>query len=307
MALLGALATAVAVASVVLALFPPPRRLRARLDPYTVVSRAKLGAPVSVLSLAEAPVAEGGSAVAQILGPMIGSVGRRLATVAGTRDEATLARLLSHAGVDTTPAAFRRQELGFTAAGALLGIGAAATNGANAVGALLLGSAGLTCGLLVKRAELNRRIVRRRERMRAELYTVCESLAVAARANPNLQSIVEEAASHSQGEVAGELRQVLDAIRAGTSAEAAFRAQAEATVEPAAARMYRTLATAATSGGDIAEALLPQADDLRHERRELYRQRATRRRLAMVGGFIVEMSPLALFVFAAFPSIALGR
>jgi len=35
--------------------------------------------------------------------------------------------------------------------------------------------------------------------------------------------------------------------------------------------------------------------------------RATRRRLAMVGGFMIELSPLALFVFAAFPSVALGR
>ena len=307
-AVLGALATALAVGFVVLAVFPPPRRLRPRLDPYTVVARSKLGAPVSVLSLAEAPAAEAGSAVGQVLGPMVSALGRRLSALVGARDDQTLQRLLAHAGAEgTTPAAFRRQQLTFTAAGALLGVGAASANGANALGAVLLGTCGFAGGLLVKRAELNRRIARRRERIRAELYSVCETLAVAARANPNLQSVVEEAATASRGEVGAELRRVLDAIRAGTGAEAAFRAQAEATVEPAAARLYRTLATAATSGGDIAEALLPQADDLRHERRELHRQRATRRRLAMVGGFMIELSPLALFVFAAFPSVALGR
>jgi tight adherence protein C len=307
-AVVGALSLGLAAAFAMLALFPPPRRLRARLDPYTVVARSKLGAQVSVLSLAQAPAAEGGSAVAQILGPMVSSLGRRLAALAGTRDDESLARLLSQAGAETTtPASFRRQQLFLTGGGALLGIAAASANGANAFGAVVLGSCGLTCGLLVKRSELNRRIARRREQLRAELYSVCESLAIAARANPNLQSIVEEAAAQGRGEVAAELRRVLAAIRSGTSAEAAFRAQAEATVEPAAARLYRSLATAATSGGDIADALLPQADDLRHERRERYRRRATRRRLAMVGGFMVELAPLALFVFAAFPSVALGR
>lgn len=304
----GAICAGVAATALVLTASPPRRRLGPRVHDYSVVARSKLGSGPSALSLAEpAPPALPG-AVARVVGPMVTSIVRVLAALGAGRDDAELARQLVQAGAaGATPRQYRRQQVALAALGAIGGGVLGGLAGFGPKGIVVVSGFGLVWGLIWKRSELERRIARRRERMRAELFSVCQILAVYARVTPNLQTIAEEVTRRSRGEMAAELRRVLNRIEAGTQPETAFAELADLTAEPAAARLYRTMATAAASGGDIADALLAQSEDLRDARREDYKRRATRRRLAMVGGIVVQTVPLILFVVAAAPRLVFGR
>lgn len=307
-----ALCAGIAVAALVLAIAPPRRRLGPRLDDYTVVARAKLGAGPGAASLARRPPVPMSGALVAVLRPMADAVTRRLGTLARTNDDEALALQLRHAGIDLTPRAFRKQQLMLATVGAFGGLSLGALLGAG-IGAsptplaLALGGAGLVGGAVWRSAEMARRIRDRQARTRAELFSICQILAICARATPSLLAITEHVARRSHGVVAGELREILRWIAAGTPTEAAFAEAARLAAEPAAARLYRVMATAAESGGDIADALMAQSEDIRDAQREEIKRSATKRRGAMVAPMVLVLAPIMLlFVVAAFPRIVLG-
>lgn len=94
---------------------------------------------------------------------------------------------------------------------------------------------------------------------------------------------------------------------AGWFPRQAYERLAEATPEPLAARLYRLLGSATTSGGDVAHALLALSDDVRGERREEVARSAIRRRSAMLVPLLVLIAPtMLLFVAAALPHVIFG-
>jgi len=303
-----AICAGIAVGSLVYTAARPYRRLGPRLHAYTAVARSRLGSGTAeVVSLSRSGPAPLGGIVARVLGPILAAVAHQVAVVGGTRDEEQLRLQLYQAGItDVTPRDYQLQQLLYAALGAAGGVVVTPVVGARL--GILMGIAGFMLGPTRKRAQLNRRIKLRQERMRGELLSMCQVLAVYSRAIPNPQQITEQVVGRSRGEVARELRGVLHVIEAGTQPEVAFAQAAELTPEPAAGRLYRAIATAVASGGDIAGSLLAQSEDVREAQRQSKIQQATRRKAVLVMSTVVLMGPpILVFIAAPFPRLILGH
>ncbi|MFO1538408.1 MAG: type II secretion system F family protein [Actinomycetota bacterium] len=192
------------------------------------------------------------------------------------------------------------------------GVAAGLVTGALLVGsapfALLLAGVGGLLGITRAPAALAREAEARRARMRLELVTVDQVLAIHVRAGAGPVQAVTRLVARGRGAVVDELRGVLAAVRSGRSEAEAFRLAAATTAEPHAARTYRLFALAAEQGADLGTALRALSADLRIVRRDELRRRATRRRAAMLVPTIAVLAPVMLgFVIAPLPSLVLGR
>jgi Flp pilus assembly protein TadB len=177
----------------------------------------------------------------------------------------------------------------------------------SAVATLGLVGCGVVAGASRARGRVDRATRRRTERMRLELYTVNQLLAMHVRTGAGPIQAVQRLVDHGSGAVVDELESVLGAVRRGTSEPAAFRRAAELTPEPAAARTYKLFAAGAERGVDLASALRALSEDLRDARREEIRKTATKRRAAMLVPTIAVLAPvMLLFIAAPLPSIVFG-
>lgn len=309
-----ALCAAVSAGALVTAIGRPYRRLGPRVHDYTLVARSKLGSGPGVLSLTRrSTTTSTTSALVRVLAPMVDEASRRLGRVLGIVDDEALALQLRQAGIrGLDPRGYRKQQLMLAVLGAVGGAVTGALCGASLGGsATPLALLGLVCGLIAgatwRTGQLRGRVRERQERMRGELFSLCQVLAIYARATPNLLAITEQVVERSQGQLAEEMREITRRVEAGTSPEAAFFEAARITAEPAAARLYRTMAGAARSGGDIAEALLAQSIDIRDDQREAIKRSAVKRRSAMLAPLLLLLAPtMLLFIVAALPRILLG-
>ena len=223
-------------------------------------------------------------------------------------DSGGLERRLQAAGwSDMTPDDFRvvqtARAMTFGAAGLVIG----AVGARSGLAALALGSCGVVHGVTAARGRLDRARARRTDRMRLELATIDQLLAIHVRAGAGPMQAVRRVVERGRGEIVGELTEVLDAVRVGSSEAAAFRRAAEITPEPHAARLYHLFATAVEQGADLADALRALSDDVRGARPDEVRRIATRRRAAMLLPTIGVLAPIILlFVAAPLPSMVLG-
>jgi tight adherence protein C len=207
------------------------------------------------------------------------------------------------AGID----AYRRRQYGQAGVGAALGLALGATAVRSTPAAALLAVVGALVGASRAPARLARDAEDRRTRMRLELVTIDQVLAIHVRAGAGPVQAIVRVAERGDGAVVDELRAILASIRAGRSEAEAFRHAAATTAEPHAARTYRLFALAAEQGADLGLALRALSDDLRDVRRDELRRQATRRRAAMLVPTIAVLAPIMLlFVIAPLPSIVLG-
>jgi tight adherence protein C len=171
---------------------------------------------------------------------------------------------------------------------------------------------GLTiCGVVFGGSRLRGRLQRdvedRRERLRLELYTVNQLLAMHVRTGAGPVQATQRVVDRGAGAVVDELQAVLLAMRNGVAEPTAFRRAAELTPEPSAARTYKLFAAGAERGVDLADGLRALSEDLRDARREEIRQSATKRRAAMLVPTIAVLAPvMLLFIAAPLPSIVFG-
>jgi len=285
----------------------PTPRLAGRVRPYTIVARAGLGRSADVLGGARPATRSGGGTVWRLFGPPLRALATHLGRLIETRSDEHLRLKLRQAGFhELTPEEYRIRALGqaalFTAAGAAIGIALRSP-----ILTLLLAVCGLLYGSTRWKGRIDRASGDRSERLRLELYTVNQLLAIHLRTGAGPVQATQRIVDRGAGAMVEELDAVLTWVRSGVAEPDAFRRAAELTPEPNAARTYKLFAAGAERGVDLAVALRSLSEDLRDARREDLRRVATKRRAAMLVPTIAILAPIMLlFIAAPLPSVIFG-
>lgn len=308
--LIAALASGVFVALVVGWLVRPRARIAGRVRPYSVVARSMLGRPFDIETSTGAVMPE--TALGRVLAPPLASAAERFGRLIDSTSEAALNLKLRQAAMltDTPPERrlqeYRMRQFLLAAAGAVGGFVVGAILNRSTFVILVLAVAGFAAGASYWRGKVDRAIEDRTARMRIELYTVNQLLAMRVRVGGGVVSAVRAVVERGRGAVVDELTEALRLHLSGMSAGAAFRHIAELTPEPHARRTYQVLAAADERGSDLAGALLALSEDIQEDRKEAIRRQAVRRRATMLIPIIVILAPiLLLFVGAPLPFIVL--
>ena len=206
-----------------------------------------------------------------------------------------------------SPEEYRVRQLGAAALGAAAGVTVGLFLVGSAAVVLVLGALGFIVGATRWRGRLDRGTALRRERLRVELYTVNQLLAMHIKTGGGPIQATQRIVARGSGVVVEELAEVLRMIAGGTSPQEAFARAAALTAEPQAARTYELLAAGTERGVDVAAALLAFSEDIRDDRREDLKKAATRRRAAMLVPIIALLAPvMLLFILAPIPRIVFG-
>lgn len=308
MILLAAASASCLVCLVAHVLVPRRRSLKTRLGPYAALSRARIAPSPFDASIASLTTVDDSSVVAGVLAAPIGRLAELLGSVIDIADDETLERRLRHAGfIAPDVDHYRVRQMGDAVAGVTVGA---------MLGLTLLGSSGGVLLLMVafgfpaatrQRNRVQRSIDRRRDRMRADVPTVAELIAVHVRSGRGPLDAIRSVCAVGSGPLVDELDHALVSISHGQQPVDVHAALAETTAEPAAARLHRMLAASARSGGDVGVPLLALGADIRAQRRDELGRSAAKRRLTMVVPLLLLIAPvMTLFVGAALPSIVLG-
>lgn len=309
---LAALLTGLAVAGIATIFVRPTRRLAGRVRPYTAISRTSLGRAPDV-AVDGSTLSGSSNPIAQLFGPIVGSVANLLGRVLDSGGEQAMILKLRQAGLYEGVSdaerltQFRlRQLLAAAIGGGAAGILGLAISDSPAV-FLGLVAVGLIAGVGRHRGALERAIEDRRARMRIEIYTINQLLAMHIRVGGGVSQAVQELTSVGSGDVIGELAEAMRLHRNGMAAGDAFERAAGLTPEPYCARTYALLAAAEQRGSDLGDALLALAEDVREGRRETMKQRAAKQQAATLIPTIAILAPvLLLFVAGPLPSIIFG-
>jgi pilus assembly protein TadC len=300
---IAALLAAVSAAAAVAMVSPPPARLSRRVRPYALATRALFAAGSD----------RAGGSVGRLFAPMVTSLADRVGRLIEGSSEAAVALRLRQSGLyDQVPegerlSAYRLRQLATLAGWGGLGTAVAVSLRLPAARALAVLVLSLVVGATRQRGRIDRVIEDRRNRMRIEIYTVNQLLALRVRTGGGVVHAVQQLVHRGRGEAIGELAEALRLHRAGMRATDAFMRIAGLTPEPACARTYSLLAAAEERGADLATALLDLAEDVREARREAIRRAATKRRAAMLVPIIGVLAPvMLLFVGAPLPQLVLN-
>jgi tight adherence protein C len=172
---------------------------------------------------------------------------------------------------------------------------------------VLFGIAGLVLGVATARSRITSGIASRRQRMRGELYTFNQLIAMRTRVGGGVVDALRHAVERGNGVFVDELAEVLRLQRSGLTMTDALRRAAALTAEPEARRTYSVLATAQDRGADLSDALLDLSKDLRAQRRDDLQREAARRRLWLIVPIVLILAPvLLLFIGAPVPSLIFG-
>jgi len=297
------LLAALSAALLTRAVLRPSRRLAPRLTPYVQVSRVRLG-----LGADTARLDEGGAALGRVFGPAARAAARRTVELLGGTDDDIRRRLRQAGWADTDPRRWRLRQAAQLGAWTVGMAAAGLATGRSAGTVLALATMGAVVGFGLTRGRLTSAIDQRRVRMRTELYTLAQLLAMLVRTGSSPLQAVNRVTRLGRGPVAGELTAAMGLIAGGTPEQTAFERLAHNTAEPAAARLYRLLASSTQLGGDLSAALRALADDLRTARSEAIERDATRKRGLMIVVTVLFLAPVMLiFIGVPIPSIIFGR
>ena len=310
--LMAVLATTASAAALAWVLVRPYRRLAGRVRPYTTVSRIQLTRPADVRGTAQQGPTFGDATLRRLFQPLVDRV------LAG------FGRMVSASSIDRLALRLRQSglypELGeldrvqeFRARSFARSVGWA--TGLGLFGLIVEGPVlmavlallGFAYGVLSARARIDKAVTQRRLRMRGELYTINQLLAMRTRVGGGVADAIRHVVIRGNGVVVGELAEVLRLHESGVALSTALERAASLTSEPEAVRTYSVLATAQERGADLGEALLDLSKDLRAARREELQRDASRRRLLMVIPIVVILAPIVLlFIGGPIPQIIFG-
>jgi Flp pilus assembly protein TadB len=296
----GAGVCSAAVARVVV---PPTTRLAPRVRPYLVGLTGERSVPD-----ATAGASGHRTTLGRLFAPPVLAALRQLGAFLERRTDEHLERLLWQSGIgDLSVDEYRvRQALRGVVLGALAGFVAAAVLRVPVV-VLASAVAGFVVGATGFRRRVEAAVERRAARLRHELYTVNQLLALHVRTGAGPMQAVQRIVERGRGAVVDELQAIVEWARGGMAEAEAFRRAAALTPEPSAARTYQLFATGTERGADLATALLALSEDIRDARREQLHKDAVRKRAAMLLPTIAILAPIMLlFIAAPLPSIVLG-
>ncbi len=306
LALVSTIGLAVSVAWV---LVPPYRRLAGRVRPYTTVSRVRLTRPADVRGIAEGGPTFGDATFRRLFGPMIDRVLTSFGRLIATSNTERLALRLRQAGLYPDLGEMERvQEFRVRSfvrsVGWSIGLGFFGLVISGPLFMVVFAVLGFVYGVLNARGRVDKAVTVRRERMRGELYTINQLIAMRTRVGGGVVDAIRHVVIRGHGAFIDELAEILRLHENGVALGAALERASRLTPEPEAARTYAVLATAQDRGADLGEALLDLSKDLRSARREDLQREASRRRLLMVIPIVVILAPIVLlFIGGPIPQI----
>ena len=309
MALLASVAFAVSVAWV---LVRPYRRLAGRVRPYTTVARVRLARPADVRGLAQVGPTFGDATLRRLFGPIFERVLNAFGRLVATSNTEQLALRLRRAGLYPDLGEMARvQEFRIRSflrsVGWAVGLGLFGLVIEGPFFMVVFAALGFLYGVLNARSRIDKAVARRTERMRGELYTINQLIAMRTRVGGGVVDAIRHVVIRGHGAFVDELAEVLRLHENGVQLSAALERAADLTAEPEAARTYSVLATAQERGADLGDALLDLSKDLRAARREELQREASRRRLLMVIPIVVILAPIVLlFIGGPIPQIIFG-
>jgi hypothetical protein len=290
----------------------PYRSLAGRVRPYATVARVRLTSAADVRGVAHSGPAFGDATMKRLFSPIFERVVDIFGRLVATSGTDRLAVRLRQGGLyPDLPASQRVQEfrvrslvrsLAWTAALGAFGI---LMSGPRSM--VIFGVLGFTYGVLRARSQVDRAVNQRSERLRGELYTINQLIAMRTRVGGGVVDAIRHVVIRGNGALIDELAEVLRLHESGVPLPEALNRAAELTPEPEAARTYAVLATAQERGADLGEALLDLSKDLRAARREELQRNASKRRLLMVIPIVIILAPIVLlFIAGPIPQIIFG-
>lgn len=227
--------------------------------------------------------------------------GTQLARVAGS--DVSVHRRLETLGTRLTVEQFRIEQLVWGAAGATVAAtlillrGVLATDLVASV--VVVGIAGLL-GLLARDQVLTREVNRRNERLRAELPTMVEMLAMAVSAGSGLLSALDRVSRVGSGVMASEIERVLSDVRVGLPLIPALQRMAARNEPTELRRFVEAVTVSVERGTPLAEVLIAQAADAREAERRALIESGGRKEIGMMVPVVFLVLPLSV-VFVLFP------
>ncbi len=291
-------------------LWSPRRSLASRVRPYTLASRATLGGRADLRVLAASGT--GLVLLGRLVRPVFTRIHRASRSGHGGSSEALAMRLrqaglFEELGDDGRVVAYRLAQLKTVALTTSASFAFALLFRFSTGRALAVVGLGLLVGATRQRGRLDRAVEDRRARMRIEIYTVNQLLAMRTRSGGGVIQAVARVVERGSGEVVAELEEALRLHRNGMRAKDSFLRIGANSPEPYCARTYALLAVAEERGADLAAGLLALAEDVREARREAVKRNATKRRAAMLIPTIAILAPvMLLFIAAPLPRIVFG-
>ena len=225
----------------------------------------------------------------------------RLAWVSGGDQAAQ--RRLSMLGLEHTIEQFRLQQLlwGFIGGGLALAVlllrGA---NSAQLIPGLVLVTLGALAGVLARDRLLSAQVTRRAERLRAELPTIIEMLAMAVGAGAGLTAALERVSNVGNGVVASELSQVMSDVRVGMPLVPALQRMSVRNESNELRRFVDSVVVSLERGTPLADVLVAQATDAREASRRALIESGGRKEIGMMIPVVFLVLPLSV-VFVLFP------
>ena len=262
---------------------PPPSRLLARPSatsaPFTVVRR--------------------------VFGPVLGELVRVLDRAVG--GAGSVRRRLGGLGSLMTLEEFRVEQVvwgvGGTAAGALtVTLGGWARGGVSPLFVVLAALAGLVGGVLGRDWYLSQQLERREQAMLAEFPVVADLLALAVVAGESPVDALTRVCDLTDGEIARDLRRVLDRARSGTRITTALSELAEQTTLDSFSRFLQGLVVAVERGTPLADVLRAQAVDVREVGKRALLEAGGRKEISMMVPVVFLILPVTV-LFALFPGL----
>ena len=225
----------------------------------------------------------------------------RLARLAGS--DAAVRRRLEALGAGASVEQFRLEQLTWgvgAAVGATLLLLVKGVSVADLVPVLVVvGIAGLL-GMLARDRVLSRDVGRRDARLRAELPTMVEMLAMAVAAGSGLLGALDRVSRIGSGVMANELERVLADVRVGLPLVPALQQMATRNDPVELRRFVEAVTVSVERGTPLADVLVAQAGDAREAERRALIESGGRKEIGMMVPVVFLVLPLSV-VFVLFP------